>query len=112
VDAGRGQSRVLGSSLAHVVTAVCRSDSLTRNPRTPHWSLGDCDGGYRIDVTVDLHCSGRLGVDAAVSVQHEAAASGCISPLSWRRLRGIVLLLSRRVALGVASANVRLSVGR
>ena len=68
VDAGRGQSRVLGSSLAHVVDAVCRSDSSAGSPRTLHGLLGDGDGGYRVEVAVDLHCSGRLGVDAAVSV--------------------------------------------
>ena len=56
--------------------AVCRSDSSTRSPHTLHWSLGDCDGVHRVDVAVDLHCSGRLGVDAVVSVQHAAAAVG------------------------------------
>ena len=39
-----------------------------------HGSVGDCDGGYHVDVTVDLRCCGRLDVDAAVSVQHAAAA--------------------------------------
>ena len=77
VDAGPGQSRVLGSSLVHLVDAVCRSDCSQGSPHTLHSSLGDRDGGNRVDVAVGLHCSGRLGVDAAVSVQHEAAAAVC-----------------------------------
>ena len=48
-----------------------------------------------LDVTTPLLSCGRRAVEGAVSVQHEAAASGCISALSWRRLRGMVLHLSR-----------------
>jgi hypothetical protein len=96
VDAGRGLSRALGSSLAHVVDAVSRSDSPAGRPHTSHWSLGDCDGGYRLDVTVALHCCGRLGVGASVSFQHAAAAGCSVSSLSWRQLRGMGLPLSRR----------------
>jgi hypothetical protein len=94
VDAGPRQSRVLGSSLAHVVNVVCRSVSSTRSPHALHWSLGGCDESYRVDVAVDLHCSGRLGVDAAVSVQHEAAAGCSVPSLSWRRVCAMLLLLS------------------
>ena len=56
VDTGPGQSRVLGWALAHVVDAVCRSDSFTGSLHTLHWSGGDDDGGNRVDVAVVLHC--------------------------------------------------------
>ena len=65
-----------------------------------------------LDITTTLHSCGRRTVEGAVSVQNEAAVSGCISALSCRRLRGIVLLLSRRTVFDFASVNVRLSVGR
>ena len=69
MDADSGLSSVLVSSLVHVVDADCRSDSSTGSPQTLRWSLGGCDGGYRVNVTVGLHSCGLLGVDAAVSVQ-------------------------------------------
>ena len=94
LDAGHGQARALGSPLAHAVNAVRRSDSFTGSPYTLHWSLGDCDGGYRVDDTVALHCCGRLGVGASVSFQLAAAADGSVSSLSWRQIRVFVLLLS------------------
>jgi hypothetical protein len=106
VDAGPGQSRALGSPLAHAVYAVRRSDSFTGSPHTLQWSLGDCDGGYRVDDTVALHCRGRLGVGASVSFQHAAAADGSVSSLSWRQLRVFVLLLSRRPLLATAAVDV------
>ena len=106
VDAGPGHSRALGSSLIHVVDAVRRSDSFTGSSRTLPWSGGDFDVGYRVDVTVALHCCGRLGVDAAVSVQHEAAAGGCFSPLFRHQLSVIVPLLPRRFSLATATAEV------
>ena len=106
VDAGHGQACALGSPLAHAVNAIRRSDSFTGSPHTLHWSLGDCDRGYRVDVAVDLHCSGRLGVDAAVSVQHEAAAGGSVSSLSCRLLLMMGLFLSRRTLLVTAAVDV------
>ena len=60
-----------------------------------HWSLGDGDGGYRVDVTVAPQCCVRLGVDAAGSVQHAAATDGSVFSLSCRQLRGMGLPLSR-----------------
>ena len=99
MDAGPGQARVLGSSLVHVVDAVCRSGSFVESRCTIHGSLGDCGGSYHVDVTVALHCCGRLGADAAVSVQHAAAAGDSVSPLSCRLLRMMGLLLSRRPLL-------------
>jgi hypothetical protein len=106
LDAGPGKSRALGSPLAHAVNAVCWSDSSTRSPHTLHWSHCDCDGGYHVDVTVDLHSCGRLCVDAVVSVQHAAAADGSVSSLSCRPLRMMVLLLSRRPLLVTAAVDV------
>ena len=38
-----------------------------------------------------------VDVDVAVSLQHEAAASNCVSSLSGRRFRAMLLLLSRRL---------------
>ena len=106
MDADPGLSSVLVSSLVHVVDADCRSDSSTGSPQTLRWSLGDCDGGYRVDVTVVLHSCGRLCVDAVVSVQYAAAAGGIVSLLSCRLLRMIVLLLSRRPLLGTPAVDV------
>ena len=105
MDAGPGQSRALGSPLAHVVAAVRRADSFTGSPHTLQWSLGDCDGGYRVDVAVALHCCGRLGVDAAVSVKHAAAAGGYISSLSCCQLGVMVLLFARRLLLDTATVD-------
>ena len=112
VDAGPGQSRALGSPLAHAVNAVCRSDSSRRSPHTLHWSLGDCDWGHRVDVAVALHCSGRLGVDAVVSVQHAAVADGSVSSLSGRRRRVMLLHLSRHLSLVPATVRVTESDAR
>ena len=53
-----------------------------------------------------------VDVDATVSVQRAAAAADSVSSVSTHCSRARVLLLSRRVALDVASVDVRLSVGR
>ena len=103
---------MLGLSLVHVLDTVCRSHSFTGSPHSPHWSLGVCDGGYRVDVTVALHCSGQLAVYAVVSVQSAAAAGGSVCLLSGRLLRMMVLLLSRRplpvtAAVDVAGSDAR-----
>ena len=59
------------------------------------------------------HAAGRQRtVDTAVSIQCEAADADCVSSLSTRCVRARVQLLPRRVALDVASVDVRLSVGR
>jgi hypothetical protein len=105
VDAGPRQSRVLGSSLVHVVDAVCRSGSFVESRCTLLGSLSDCGGSYHVDVAVALHCCGRLGVGAAVSVKHAAAASGCISSLSCCQLGVMVLLLARRLLLDTATVD-------
>ena len=55
---------------------------------------------------------GRWTLDTAVSIQCAAAAADSASPLSTRWIRAMLLLLSRRAAVDVASVHVRLSVGR
>ena len=112
MDAGPGQYRVLGSSLVHMVDAVCRSDSSTGSPRPIHGSLGDGDGGYRVDVAAGLHCWWTVDVDLATSLQPEAAASMFVSLMSWRRLGVMLLLLSRRLSLVPATVNVARSDAR
>ena len=53
-----------------------------------------------------------MGVDASVCVQSAAATVDCFSSLSWCCVRARALLPPRRVALDVASVDVRLSVAR
>jgi hypothetical protein len=53
-----------------------------------------------------------MGVDASVCVQSAAATVDCFSSLSWCCVRARALLPPRRVALDVASVDIRLSVGR
>ena len=53
-----------------------------------------------------------VGVDAAVSAYCAPATVDCFSSLSWCCVRARALLPPRRVALDVASVDVRLSVAR
>jgi hypothetical protein len=69
-------------------------------------------GVYCVDVTVALHCSGRLAVDVAVSVQRAAAAGGSVFSLSWRRLRATLLLIYQRLLFVTVTVDVSDSEAR